>query len=416
MNKKIWYMNPVYIYFLLFLLVFYSYLMDDKTYMVLYSMQKGITFKYLILHFISFICFCIGYCYSKKYKLINLGIYKFDRVYINNSKLFRAYIIIYSMCILAYIIWYCNFFFIHGIGILKNFVSIDSVSSLMYVMRNNSGKISGITTFTEICVPVVALGTYLLHILPNSIFRKKLYCSIFVIFILSIFRALAFSERLAVIEIIVPIIVVRFMMSENKSYKHKWLYQLFPILAIVFLCVIFGVFEYSRSWQWYYVNYYDSYIEFIIQRLLGYYTSAINTECLYIEYAPTTYVPYRSFQWLWVFPGMDEVYYFITSCNIQQEFDNILNSYGNPEYNNPGGLLTFYNDFGILFCFFQICLGYIAGRIYKLALTGNIWGILSYSYFYMVLLELPRFFLLGLSKTPYVLIGFFIIYCQIIRK
>lgn len=411
MIRKIWWLNPAIVYVFLYLLVWLAFFLPESTYMSLYSASKIIDLKYILIHTVSVIFFLIGFFISKKIIIKSefLKTFEVDETTII-SKLKKAYIIIWIICICSYTLWYTNFIVLNGIGILKNFLSLDGISGAMYLMRENSGKLSGITTFTELGIPIVSLGTYLYFKIQDRKAKRNILLTLLFLYFCALFRSVAFSERLAVLELLIPTFVV--YISFKVVYR-KLFYQAFPIFLFFIMIFVFGVFEYSRSWSRFYIYYYDSYIDFILQRLMGYYCNAINTECLCLEYGSIPYLPFRSLIWFWILPGMSDIFLCLTNVDVLGNFSYILSSYANPEYNSPGGLLTFYTDFGSFFIIFQLLFGYVIGKTYYSYVRGEFFGILLYSFFYFTILELPRHFLLGLSKTLVVYVGWLLIWFSI---
>ena len=70
----------------------------------------------------------------------------------------------------------------------------------------------------------------------------------------------------------------------------------------------------------------------------------------------------------------------------------MLTQYGNPEFNNPGGLAVPVIDFGPVgaLVFFLIA-GVVIGFAYRSWRQGNPVGLLVYPVFFTGLLELPRY-------------------------
>lgn len=409
-NRKVWWFNPVILYAGLIGIVFFAYYMAATDYVILYDTQKYVNGGHLSIYLFSFLFFIVGYQLSKKYKIkskVSFG--KFDEDNIDILSVYKTYKFLAVICFIAYGIWYANFIFIHGIGILSNFTSFSKLSDMMYEMRNNSGRISGITTFSELGIIVAPLGTYLLYTLDKKTKLKyKVGISLIVLLILATFRAFAFSERLGLIQMIVPMVVVAVALDTNS--KHKKFINIIPIIAIVTVIMLFGLFEYSRSWSRHYFMLYDSYLEFIIQRFAGYYVNAINTESMYLEYGQLSIIPFRAVEWFWQLPVFSSLYELITPVHVPEIFTQVLLRYGNPEYNNPGGILFAYTDLGLLFMPLQVSFGYLVGRFYILFKKGNIIGLIGYSYLFMLLLELPRYFSLGNERGFFVIIAMVIVY------
>ena len=410
MYRKTWWLNPLSVYTFLMVVVLTSYNMTEYQYRVVYSSNKYISLGYVTLYMSSFFFFALGYAASKRYKLgkSHMIAVMFSEEEANLNSIYKGYKILFFICLLSYIIWYANFIRLNSFSILISFKSLASISNVMYIMRNNSGRIPGITTFTEVGMIVLPLGVYIIEKIKNKLVQKSIKKQIILIFLLATFRALAFSERVALLELLVPTIIMLIALRK-KSKRMDFMIFFGPLMAVVMLVILFGAFEYSRSWLRFYSSVYDSFPEFIISRITGYYTNAINTECMYLSYSDMAVIPYRSIEWLWDIPGLSGLYDAIAPANVTQTFSSVLNTYGNPEYNNPGGILAFVVDFGIFFPVFEIIFGFLVGRVYKLFLHGNIFGMVIYSYIYVALLELPRYFLLGSSRSFCVFVGILII-------
>lgn len=219
--------------------------------------------------------------------------------------------------------------------------------------------------------------------------------------LLSLFRSALFSERLAFLEILVPFLCCYFATQEKKKI-HKF----FPIIGICCIVFIFGLFEYSRSWLGFYaINYDGTFINFIIDRILGYYTVAINTECSFIEHAPCPFFPFQTMEWITKIPFID----LQKILDVHSSYGEIFTKYGNPEYNNPGGILAGVADFGYIGLIMSYWLGLLVGKFYKSYLSSSLLGYIYYPIFFLCILELPRYLYIGSVRFFYVFIGMWII-------
>ena len=120
-------------------------------------------------------------------------------------------------------------------------------------------------------------------------------------------------------------------------------------------------------------------------------------------------------QWIWELPGFSNLMNAMLSMNLFDKYHMVLRQFGNPEYNNCGGILTFYTDYRNFFFVFEIIFGYMVGRIYKSYFKGNLFGLLGYVLVFLTLIDMPRFFTLGLPKTFFVYLGLIFMYVYLKR-
>lgn len=392
--KEIWWLNPAYIYLCLLLLVFYAWSISGSTYMMMYNVpNKSINVFYVSLYVICALLFHFGVKHAKPLAKVELR----KCVYLRGT-----YSVLLVLCILAYIIWFANFVSIHGANALFLFLVPTELSSQVDIFHKETGHIAGLTSMTELGVVVSPLSMLLYKYTKERKYRTHLI----IIFALSIVRALLFSERLAFLEIFVPTACV--YIADRKQTK---LLRLIPIYGICFILVIFGAFEYVRSWSKFYVNVYDgTFPQFIVDRLLGYYSVAINTECTYLTYYDPYYFPSLMLGWLWKLPLFSSV---PSLFGIKGDYGEILETYANPEFNNPGGMLVCFTDFGGIGLFFFYIFGRLAGSAYKSYRSGSLSGYILYPVFLLCVLEMPRYFYFGGNRAFYVIIAMLIVYKKV---
>jgi hypothetical protein len=214
--------------------------------------------------------------------------------------------------------------------------------------------------------------------------------------ILAVLRAILNSERLALIELVVPtaILLVRVVVLPTKDYL--WMRRagiVAPIVAPLALAVVFGSFEYVRSWH-YYVDDFDSYPQFVVWRLSGYYTTAHNNAAMAIETGHYPPLPYFTLEPFWKFPGVESSpfgYQKLTGMDMPETYTAMLENFGNPELNNGGGLFQPMLDWGLPgSLIFWLGYGLLAGRLYQNYLRGNLSGLLIYPLVFHTLLDVPR--------------------------
>lgn len=401
-RAHIWWLNPVFYLVVCLAITLVALGQSEAGYVLEYGSDKYIGSEYVALCCAALLTIGLGmrmgwngWVKGRVRKKIGL----------NDARMEQAFFVVTAICIAAYLIWYVRFAGIYGVQALLSVFSLDALSGNMYVYKRNNGSIPGITTLTEVGVIAFVLGAIILNRSESSR-RSQVKAYLFIMLLLSIIRALLFSERLAVIELVVPFAVAWFGSSPKPcTAVDRW----FPLAATAVMVIFFGLFEYSRSWLTHYYLVYDSFWDYILMRLSGYYTNAVNTEAMYVEYGKTSWFPYWSIQWLWQMPYMGNVYRALADTNVESLYGSLLVQWANPEYNNPGGLLTFYKDFSWLGYLLYFVFGYIVGRSYARFYSHDPKGLLFYPVFVLTMLELPRYFYLGINRGFVVVVGLIIV-------
>lgn len=407
---RIWWLNPVVLYTMLMLLVLFANNMSSIKYSSLFGMKKGIEFKYLLLYALFYVLFVLGYLLSKKYKIKSNIMDDYYKESVNEKAVYQIFNVLFVLYIGAYLIWFCNALRINGARIILYALSgLDKLATYSNYLYLHAGRISGITTFTEFSTLASPMAVYLFMTSKSKKIRRSCMRKFLLMLLFCVARAFLFSERVAIIEMFLPAFIV-WLIYQNKI-KNQLIISLIPVIGVIALFVAFGVFEYSRSWKAMYSAMYDSYFDFIYTRILGYYCGSINTECLYLKHLGPVYWPHMSMNWLFRFPGFKDL-----ANNGLQEFQYVLRTFGNPEFNNSSGLLAFYSDFGFFGIPLQVIFGYLIGRSYRMFKRENILRIVIYSYVVYSLLELPRFFSFGTLQFFYFMVAVLTFLIMVRRK
>jgi hypothetical protein len=214
-----------------------------------------------------------------------------------------------------------------------------------------------------------------------------------------VFRAWVWSERLAVIEIVMPVLVIyvgRIMTRKNFVVKSG------PLLGIVALVFLFGIGEYFRSWQIYQHQGY-SLGNFVAARLFGYYATALNNGAAAVELQPTFYKPVATALFLDNLPFLKSDPY---ALSYDQSWRIFLGRYANVEFNNGSGLFAPIIDFGpALGVFAWFGLGLWLGHMSRAFHEHRLWGMLLYPVWYVGVIELLRIFYWGDARFKIPLIA-----------
>lgn len=298
------------------------------------------------------------------------------------------------VAILAYIIWF-----------LPIFLNVDLMLSLLSgapgattYIRNNYSTIPGVTTLVQLSVVYSALYGAYKERLPY--FHNKIFL---ILLFLAFWRSFAWSERLAIIEFLMPFVICRFSMHNVNRFK--FLLSSLPFFGIAGLVVYFVVFEYNRSWISYYSDIYDSLWLFGVDRFLEYYFMAINNSVGVMVYVGwPSYEPFSSLGFVFDFPlvgGYLKSLFGMTSSDVGM----YLYLYGEEEFNNTSGTLLPVIELGYFSYIFTAMIGTLVGFLYGSSFNSK-FHLALYSVFVVGILEVLRLPYYGEGRFFAVIIGF----------
>lgn len=260
------------------------------------------------------------------------------------------------------------------------------------IKQNYFETMPGLTTMTQFAPATVLIGLLLLKL------GRPVLWPIALLIGLSLVRGFFLSERLALLEIIVPATVLGLRLLPGPAiFRTPWrrkLLALSPVAAVLSLMVFFTAFEYNRSWVSHYADTGISLWEFGSSRLTGYYVTAVNNSAMMLaNLSETLPAPYHTFEWLWSFPGLSAIFSYEALYGFSPDalYGHALRHVGNPEFNNGGGLLVPIADYGLLgAAVYWTLMGVLIGACFALYRRGSLAGLLIYPIIFQGLLELPR--------------------------
>lgn len=274
--------------------------------------------------------------------------------------------------------------------------------------------VAGLTTFTQIGIAHAVIAGLLVrrHAVSSAdrLVRRRLIW----VLVLAGLRAFLLSERLAVLELAVPLVAIaglRLSVHRRKIARH--VVRLAPVMLLPFLLTLFGAFEYARSWQFYKSHGGTSFVDFVVVRFAGYYATAYNNAAV-AQYHGTFpgRLPYWVMEWFWTAPVVSQLglYRRLSGGSATDRYGVAISQYGNPEFNNPGGLGVPFVDLGLAGgLFFLFTLGLVAGLCWRSALAGRPLGMLVYPVVLTGLFELPRYLYLSQGRVLPALVALLLI-------
>ena len=281
---------------------------------------------------------------------------------------------------------------------------VKGSDTAMFTLRETLNRIPGVTSLMALqSLLAVTIVGYKGLTGTNA---PKPYTRVLAIIAgLCLLRAWLWSERLALIEFVVPVIIVAYARFEPPRRRTSFRpLVLAPLVGFVALFAIFLVGEYFRSWQHYQHTFAGSYPEFIATRLAGYYATALNNGAALITLLEPFDAPTMTAQWFYKFP----LWPFVAPSWSYDSFDVMpfLEAYLNPEFNNMSGIYLPLADFGPgMGIAFWMGLGLITGLIFNSFALGGITGFILYPVWFTGLIEMLRIFYWGETRFFPVLFG-----------
>ncbi|HEX6721163.1 MAG TPA: hypothetical protein VF107_06320, partial [Burkholderiaceae bacterium] len=197
--------------------------------------------------------------------------------------------------VLAYAVWFQPL--IQDPGML-----LEILSGRRANVRDVAPTLPGVTTMTQFGVAylIAYAAMRASHARRLAVWERA---GVALIFLLGAIRMVAWSERLAVIELVVTYAVARLAFAQVASPRVWSLAAALPLAAPLLLYGAFTGTEYFRSWE-FYRQYYDSIWRFSYDRLTAYYAVASNNGIglLTESFRWPSYDGSYVFQWLYPRP------------------------------------------------------------------------------------------------------------------
>ncbi|MDQ3563046.1 MAG: oligosaccharide repeat unit polymerase [Pseudomonadota bacterium] len=354
--------------------------------------QKYLDLETFTIGFVALFCYSLAAWFSARSYSSSPRRHLEPHLQVNEHTYRKVMHLVLFVTTAAYLIWF---------GPLLNrpelvLSLLKGEQGAIYALKEYAEKTPGITSFTNLG-PLYGV-LYALYPTATGYERRPGDRLFFLGFMfLAVLRVLFSSERVALLEVVIPFAVIML----GTTYRHRIFINSLPFTAIGALSLLFGVSEYFRSWVNFYMYRYDSFWDFIFNRMFEYYVTALNNGAGMGKIVGPLFLPYFTASWFWKFP-----------INIHSEgmpglfrvdrliYDGFLYTYADPEMNNPSGLFSPINDFGVFFgVVLWTAFGWIAGRLYHSFQYNSIYGLLFYPTCVVAIIEIPRLFYFGLSKT-----------------
>ncbi|WP_028784007.1 hypothetical protein [Thalassobacillus devorans] len=303
------------------------------------------------------------------------------------------------LCLFGYLVWYGELILQPNL-ILNIFLGETGTDGL----RNQISTIPGITTLSQLGVVYAICYVNYVIMYQKKLIDKKFSIYLFIIIIITIFRVFIWSERLALIELAIPLTIGLIIYIRDKKPSFLFLNKVVPILpflGIGLLFLLFGITEYFRSWNYYSSVTSENIVSFTTERILNYYSTALNNGVGAMNNLqwPSGEMRYI-LNWLYQMPLIGEYLSETVVTSTNSDYKTYLRTYGDTEFNNPSGLFMIMFNLGIIKGYiYTIFYAIISGVLYKSFVKQNGIGVFLYPVLFISYLEILRTLYLSSSST-----------------
>lgn len=328
----------------------------------------------------------------------------------SDAALHRSAITIGFLVLATYLFWYRSMFF--DLPVLVSILTGEYKPE-----REDIGRVTGITSLVNLAPVFFGLAGYLLFV--QRVRTRLLIVLAVVLLVVTSFRAYIWSERLALIEALIPlalaVTLALFGSSGSKPTRRlwRWLAMLGPYVALPAVLALFAVTEYFRSWTYYEDR--MSFWEFSVGRFVSYYYTSLNNGAAILE--TTKDWPQGTFlqvmAWLHYFPlGIGQQFNELMGLRMQGGFLmpdpawEFLHRLGDPEFNTPSSFAAVTVDIGVpgalLYFFLAMFCG---GILYTRYVNRDAFALMLYPAVLVALFESLRYPYFGTSRAFVWLLG-----------
>ncbi|WP_159518133.1 O-antigen polymerase [Sunxiuqinia indica] len=392
MPKYLKYLNPSLLVFSINTIALSAFVLTSSTLMMDFAkVPKHSSGLGILLYFIFTAAFVIG---SLNYKS---SVYRTPEE-INSINTRYRQIIVITLTVFGFLTVFGYLFWFKDVILNLKAYILKLITSGMLSSSQSLKEETSIKTLTNF-----GIGTVILSFLSYKFYSKIKYKRLTILIVLlSVFRVVFTAERIALIELIIPIaiIVVRF----DPILIKKMMFAGLVILIIVWSS------ELLRSYMSPVYNEKYEPVEYLFYRFSMYFSTSINNfQILLYESFPKDFLPIS---------GRTFYKFFAPNSETGVALGNLLSRYGSKEYNNFTAWGELFIDFG----YFGILIAALLGRISRLAynsfIAGKIIGLYIYPLLVLFFIQSFRTLLLVNIRfyASYVVILFFIFLLSIARS
>jgi hypothetical protein len=297
----------------------------------------------------------------------------------------RAAMLVATVTFGAYLIFFKDFW-LHPVLLLRTLIGAYRPS------RATVQATVGITSFTNFAPVVFSIYGYLAWVRRARI-SLTLHLIFAVLIAFTLFRVYVWSERLALIEALMPLAIAGAVGRRHAADRlARWLMRLGPYAGLMPLILYFGLAESFRSWASPTYHQKIGFWRFVLGRITTYYYTSLNNGAgVLVTTQWPTYKFENTLTWLHRMPVFGKTFSSLVGLRYF-EMERFLAAFGDEEFNNPSGLFGVVYDVGIPGAMLYFAMvGFVAALLLRAYQAGSQLAVLLYPMFFLFLLEVFRY-------------------------
>ncbi len=375
--SEVWWLRPSYIALIWIGVLLLAYWTPEETYLFVARTRKAIDFDTTVQLFCGLAAFAIGSLWremSASRERVTPG---YDALV--SPPILGLIALLTALTLVAYVIW------------LAPTLNGETLSAIINGTfgseygRQVATQISGVTTATQFGIFVGAIASIGACFGPRA--HRLLWISLMAGLVgLALYRSLIWSERLALLEVIIPMAAV----YASSTYRGQRYFAYLPAIALAGAIVTFGFFEFFRSWTFYSISG-DDYVSFVLGRFSSYYTTSYNNAAAYIQLMDVDYFPLNTLRFVFDLPNPFSTEWRDIGDAADIAVMDFLRRNLNPEFNlfSAPGLVI--GELGTpLGCAALFTFGCCSGWLYSQFTKATLFGVVAYSIWLVGLFDFGR--------------------------
>jgi hypothetical protein len=302
------------------------------------------------------------------------------------------------VALFGYVIWFKGF-------LLNPLLLWQTLTGAWKPSRDEIGLTVGLSSLANMAC--VFFGFYAYRLADGHTRRmpRRMHVLMGILLPLTIFRVYVWSERLSLIETIVPFALTAGRVLYTRREKvWRWMRYLGPYAALPVVLLYFGMSEYARSWSSPTYQGKTSFWEFVIGRFVSYYYTALNNGAGVVATTPeATWHAEHILEWAHRAPfGLGNFFseYVGYSAQAKSSFNWFLRIYEDVEFNSNSGIYTPIADLGLHGALvYMLLIGIVSGACFRAYRSGVLFGVLLFPMFFITFLEIFRYPYLGAPRA-----------------
>ena len=307
----------------------------------------------------------------------------------------RAALGIGGLATFAFVIWFRDFVF-------NPVLLFQTLTGEFKPDRNTIALTPGLTSLANMGPVFFSVYAFRLLDRREQALPRAMHVMFVVLGLFTLFRVYVWTERLALIELLVPFGLTfgRWTSMQGGGGWHL-VRILGPYAAIPMVILFFGASEYFRSWSSDTYQGKMGFWEFAIGRFASYYYTSLNNGAGLLANTPwPTWTFEFTLEWLHRAPfGAGKPFSDAVGYTGPQ-FDWYLSVYQDEEFNSPSGIYGPLSDLGLYGGLgYMLAIGLVSGLCFRAYRDGRLLGVLFYPIFFITFMEIYRYPYLGVPRA-----------------